>query len=38
MNKSDDEAIRAAVRDHYGSVATEASKTEKIESGGACCT
>jgi arsenite methyltransferase len=38
MNQRDDEAIRAAVRDHYGSVATEDSKSEsKTESGGGCC-
>jgi arsenite methyltransferase len=38
MNQRDDEAIRAAVRDQYGSVATETSNSEsKTESGGGCC-
>ena len=38
MNQRDDEAIRAAVRDHYGSIAAETSKSEsKTEGGGGCC-
>ena len=38
MNRTDGEAIRATVRDHYGTVATETSKSgSKTESGGGCC-
>ena len=40
MNDTADEAIRAAVRDHYASVATGAVKDDPVsppESGGGCC-
>jgi hypothetical protein len=39
MNHIDDEAIRAAVRDHYASVATGTIKDDPVspESGSGCC-